>query len=182
MRIELTCQLSSGSIHSIETETIGLLPIYNMPGHLIRRLHQQSVSAFSQRMADAGEELTPVQYGALCSVRAYPGLDQATVASLIAYDRVTIGGVLDRLEQKGLLTRNTKKEDKRSKILFLTSRGQKLLQKLDAVVSAAQTEVLQGLSEAEQILFKSLMIKVLVARGDDLSEKYLEQHKNNSTA
>jgi DNA-binding MarR family transcriptional regulator len=76
-----------------------MLPIYRMPGHLIRRLHQMSVAVFAEKIAAAGADITPVQYGALCAVRAYPGLDQATVASMIAYDRVTIGGVLDRLEQ-----------------------------------------------------------------------------------
>jgi MarR family transcriptional regulator, temperature-dependent positive regulator of motility len=154
-----------------------LLPIYNMPGHLIRRLHQQSASVFSQKVAKAGEDLTPVQYGALCAVRAYPGLDQATVASMIAYDRVTIGGVLDRLEQKELLTRGVKEEDKRSKVLFLTAKGKKLLQKLDPVVARVQLDVLQGLSTTEQKQFRAMMVKVLVASGDDLSDKYLEQQK-----
>jgi MarR family transcriptional regulator, temperature-dependent positive regulator of motility len=133
-------------------------------------------------MTAAGEDLTPVQYGAMCVVRAYPGLDQATVASMIAYDRVTIGGVLDRLEQKELLKRNVKKEDRRSKTLFLTSKGQKLLRKLDSVVGRLQLDVLHGLSEPEQKQFTAMIAKILVASGDDLSEQYSGQDKTGTIA
>jgi MarR family transcriptional regulator, temperature-dependent positive regulator of motility len=129
-----------------------LLPIYAMPGHLIRRLHQLSVS-----------------------------LDQATVASMIAYDRVTIGGVLDRLEQKLLITRNTKQGDRRSKVLFLTAKGKKLLQKIDGVVVAVQGEIVGGLTLAERKQFNALMAKIIVASGDDLSDHYLETKKTGTT-
>jgi MarR family transcriptional regulator, temperature-dependent positive regulator of motility len=158
-----------------------LLPIYTMPGHLIRRLHQLSVGIFAAKMAEAGEDLTPVQYGALSAVKAYPGVDQATVASMIAYDRVTIGGVLDRLEQKLLVTRNTKKGDRRSKVLFLTAKGKKLLQKMDGVVVAVQGDIVGGLTLAEQKQFNALMAKIIVASGDDLSDHYLETKKTGTT-
>jgi MarR family transcriptional regulator, temperature-dependent positive regulator of motility len=158
-----------------------LLPIYAMPGHLIRRLHQLSVSIFAAKMAEAGEDLTPVQYGALSAIGAYPGLDQATVASMIAYDRVTIGGVLDRLEQKHLITRNTKQGDRRSKVLFLTAKGKKLLQKMDGVVVTIQGDIVSGLTLAEQKQFNALMAKIIVASGDDLSDHYLETKKTGTT-
>ncbi|MCB2070356.1 MAG: MarR family transcriptional regulator, partial [Ottowia sp.] len=77
----------------------------DMAGHLIRRLHQQSTQIFVQRTQAAGFDLTPVQFAALDAIRAYPATDQATVAEMIAYDRATIGGVIDRLEQKGWVRR-----------------------------------------------------------------------------
>ena len=61
------------------------------------RLHQISVEIFASRMAEAGIDLTPVQFAALTTVDDNPGVDQATLAGLIAYDKVTIGGVVDRL-------------------------------------------------------------------------------------
>ncbi len=51
----------------------------------------------------AGIDLTPVQFAALTTVDDNPGVDQATLAGHIAY--VTIGRVVDRLVQKGLLRR-----------------------------------------------------------------------------
>src|SRR6056297_1440679 len=89
--------------------------IYTMPGHLIRRLNQISVALFAERMAQAGLTLTPVQYAALSAVAAHPGIDQARVAGLIAYDRATLGKVVDRLESRGLLSRRTASHDRRAK-------------------------------------------------------------------
>ena len=41
------------------------MDIHTMPGHLIRRLNQISVAMFMDRMAQAGLNMTPVQYAAL---------------------------------------------------------------------------------------------------------------------
>lgn len=72
----------------------------DMPGHLARRFQQIAVAVFLAEVEDAGFDLTPVQYAALATIKANPGLDQVTLAGLIAYDRTTITGVVDRLVQK----------------------------------------------------------------------------------
>jgi MarR family transcriptional regulator, temperature-dependent positive regulator of motility len=145
-----------------------MLPIYKMAGHLVRRLHQISTAVFSERMAREGQDLTPVQYGTLCAVRACPGLDQATLAGLIAYDRVTIGGVVDRLEAKRLVKRGISSSDRRSKVLSLTAAGATLLRQLDPVVADLQSEILVGLTDAERATLMRLMTKATVA-GNALS-------------
>ncbi|HZD92122.1 MAG TPA: MarR family transcriptional regulator, partial [Pseudolabrys sp.] len=81
------------------------------PGHLARRFQQIAVAVFHAEMEKAGFDLTPVQYAALGAVATRPGIDQATLAGLIAYDRTTIGGVVDRLVQKGLLVREASNRD-----------------------------------------------------------------------
>jgi len=79
--------------------------IYNMAGHLIRRLNQISASVFQERVLACGHDMTSVQFAALNAISSNEGIDQATLAGLIAYDRPTIGGVVDRLEKKGLVTK-----------------------------------------------------------------------------
>ncbi len=83
----------------------------DMPGHLARRFQQIAVAVFLAEVADAGFDLTPVQYAALATIKANPGLDQVTLAGLIAYDRTTITGVIDRLVQKGLVERRASSRD-----------------------------------------------------------------------
>ena len=87
--------------------------IYNTAGHLIRRLNQISMSVFQNRVRAAGFDLTSVHFAALVLVRSHPGIDQAGLAGLIAYDRATIGGVVDRLEAKQLLDRRVSPQDRR---------------------------------------------------------------------
>ena len=89
----------------------------DMAGHLIRRLHQQSTQIFVQRTQAAGFDLTPVQFAALDAIHAHPATDQARVAEMIAYDRATIGGVIERLEQKGWVRRVVREHDRRAREL-----------------------------------------------------------------
>src|SRR3979409_1297810 len=90
------------------------------PGHLARRFQQIAVAVFHAAVEEAGYDLTPVQYAALTTVATQPGIDQATLAGLIAYDRTTITGVVDRLVQKGLAVRQANSRDRRVRELQIT--------------------------------------------------------------
>ncbi|MCO5134727.1 MAG: MarR family transcriptional regulator [Phyllobacteriaceae bacterium] len=139
------------------------MEIYEMPGHLIRRMQQIAVSIFADRISNAGYDLTPVQFACLNALEAHPGVDQATLAGLIAYDRVTIGGVVDRLEAKGLVTRTVNKNDRRSRVLKLTAAGAGLLSDTRQVVRQTQADILQGLSGKEAATFVELLQKAVSA-------------------
>lgn len=135
------------------------MQLYDMPGHLIRRLHQKSTQVFQAHVRAAGHDLTPVQFAAMDAVAANPGIDQAGVAARIAYDRATIGGVIDRLETKGLVTRTVSDTDRRARQVTLTDAGQEVLAKLRPVIEALQDDILPGLSPDERILFARLARK-----------------------
>ena len=98
-----------------------------MPGHLARRFQQIAVAVFLAEVEEAGFDLTPVQYAALATIKANPGLDQVTLAGLIAYDRTTITGVIDRLVQKGLAERRASSRDRRARELEITEEGRRTL-------------------------------------------------------
>ena len=78
-------------------QPVGDSRLIEMPGHLIRRLHQISFALFlDQAKAFA---VTPVQYAALVAIDRHHGIDQTTLCSIIAFDRTTIGGVVGRLQR-----------------------------------------------------------------------------------
>lgn len=132
-----------------------------MAGHLIRRLHQQSTQVFQARTQAAGFELTSVQFAALDAVAQQPGIDQASLAATISFDRATIGGVVDRLEQKGLVERTVSPDDRRARLLHLTAAGRRQLAALRPVVEALQAEILAPLSAKERAAFLALARKAL---------------------
>ncbi|MEJ6390826.1 MarR family winged helix-turn-helix transcriptional regulator [Gymnodinialimonas ulvae] len=134
--------------------------IYTMPGHLIRRLQQISISVFTDRMKALGHDLTAPQFATLAVLSESPGIDQATLAGRIAHDRPTIGGVVERLEAKGLLTRRRNASDRRAMVLDLTSAGADMLAALVPEVRALQVDILPGLTEAERSEFIRLATKV----------------------
>src|SRR3712207_2886560 len=99
--------------------------LYDMPGHLIRRAHQISTALFTEECAEF--DLTSVQYAALVAIKANPEVDATRLSALIAFDRSTIGGVLERLEAKGWVLRSPSPADKRAKLLRLPLDGERLL-------------------------------------------------------
>ncbi len=134
--------------------------LYEAPGHLIRRLQQAAVSIFMTETAAVGLDLTPVQFGALTMTRHHPGIDQVTLAGLIAYDKATIGDVVSRLVAKGLLARKVSKTDRRSRELHVTDEGVTLLARMVPGVQRVQDQLLAALSESEQAQFLDLLKRV----------------------
>ncbi len=132
-----------------------------MAGHLIRRLHQQSTQVFQAQMQAAGFDMTSVQFAALDAIAQQPGIDQASLAATIGFDRATIGGVIDRLEQKGLVRRVVSEQDRRARRLHLTAEGGQLLAASRPLVQALQADILAPLSGAERAAFLALAQKAL---------------------
>ena len=140
--------------------------IDDQPGHHIRRLHQISVGVFLQEVGELG--VTPVQYAALQTVANQPGIDQRTLARLIALDASTTGGVVDRLEQRGALERRTSPTDRRARTLWLTDAGRDALDSAVPAMLRAQERILAPLSPRQREQFMKLL-RTLVDENNDLS-------------
>jgi MarR family transcriptional regulator, lower aerobic nicotinate degradation pathway regulator len=137
-----------------------------LPGHHIRRLQQIAVAIFLQETE--GHGLTPVQFAALQTLANTPGIDQRSLAGSIGFDTSTIAGVVDRLEGRGLLARNTTAEDRRVRQLTLTPAGQALLAEVLPLMQRAQARMLAPLPKAERSEFMR-MLRVLVNANNGLS-------------
>lgn len=141
-------------------------PTSSLPGHLARRFHQISTALFDMEMRQSGLDLTPVQYAALVAVREQPSIDQATLAGAIAYDRTTIGGVVDRLVEKGFITRQISPTDRRAKVLNVSPEGEGIVTQAHAAVMRAQAALVAGLDEAEAKALVHLLDKAVAALQD----------------
>lgn len=146
-------------------------PIERLPGHAIRRLHQIAVGIFHQELQELN--LTPVQFAALQTVAHRPGLDQRTLAGLIALDTSTTASLIDRLEARGLLRRNLSAEDKRVRLLSLTEDGLALCKAAQPGVQRTQEQILAPLSAAQRSTFMNLLA-VLVAENNGFSRAQRE--------
>lgn len=126
------------------------MQIQDMAGHLIRRLQQHSTQVYAARTREAGFDITSVQFAALDAIQSHPGIDQAGVAALIAYDRPTIGEVINRLVAKGLVQRAVNDADRRARVLRLTPQGAAAYAQLLPVVRELQEEILASLRPDER--------------------------------
>lgn len=142
-----------------KNDPISMDDVYTKPGYLFRRMQQIAVSIFMEECK--AFELTPVQYAALVAIRAHPGIDATRLSAVIAFDRSTLGSVIERLETKELIQRKPGAEDKRVKLLYLTKAGAALLQEVMASVDSAQARMLQPLKPADRKTLLALLIQLV---------------------
>src|SRR6202007_153573 len=127
--------------------------VYTAPGYLFRRMQQIAVALFMEECK--AFDLTPVQYAALIAIRTHPGIDATRLSAVIAFDRSTLGSVIERLEAKKFVERKPAPEDKRVKLLYLTKAGATLLRDIMPSVGRAQARMLQPLKPADR---KALLV------------------------
>ena len=131
------------------------------PGHLIRRLQQFAVALFMEETQ--GLDLTPVQFAALAAAYRQPGMDQRTLAATIGFDTSTTGGVLDRLESRGLLRRGASPEDRRVRLINLTPAGVDMLGTVTPGMLMAQQRMLEPLPEGQRRTFMQMLQRLVHA-------------------
>ena len=132
------------------------------PGHLIRRAQQIAVALFAQEAAGV-EDITPVQFSILNALMDQPGVDQVTLAAVVAFDPATFGSVITRLEAKAWVRREPDENDRRRKRLFITEEGVHTVQALKTVVTRVQKKILEPLSMPEQKQLVALLQKLVRA-------------------
>ena len=133
--------------------------IYQKPGHLIRRAQQIAVSIFLEECAPC--DITPVQYAALVALRDNPGIDATRLSALVAFDRSTLGNVLERMETKGLIVRAGNEQDRRAKILRLSPNGAQLLKDVEPLARRAQERILGPLAPEDRGVFMRMLSQLV---------------------
>ncbi|QQO33852.1 MarR family transcriptional regulator [Bradyrhizobium diazoefficiens] len=133
--------------------------VYAAPGYLFRRMQQIAVSIFMEECK--AFDLTPVQYAALIAIHTHPGIDATRLSAVIAFDRSTLGSVIERLQAKDFIERKPAPEDKRIKLLYLTKQGAAILREIIPAVERAQARMLEPLKPTERKALMGLMAQLV---------------------
>jgi DNA-binding MarR family transcriptional regulator len=158
--------------------------VYTRPGYLFRRMQQIAVSIFIEECREF--DLTPVQYAAMIAIQTHPGIDATRLSLVIAFDRSTLGSVIERLEAKKFIERWPGTTDRRTKLLYLSQAGAALLPKIRNAVERAQARMLAPLKASERKILMALLAR-LVDLNNEASRVPLRaedaiEHLNNNTA
>ncbi|MET3336614.1 MULTISPECIES: MarR family winged helix-turn-helix transcriptional regulator [Bradyrhizobium] len=133
--------------------------VYAAPGYLFRRMQQIAVSIFMEECKTF--DLTPVQYAALIAIHTHPGIDATRLSAVIAFDRSTLGSVIERLQAKDYVERKPAPEDKRIKLLYLTKSGAAILREIIPAVERAQARMLEPLKPADRKQLMGLLVQLV---------------------
>lgn len=93
--------------------------------------------------------VTPVQYGVLQCLWDEGSQTPKQIGNVLGLDGSTITGILDRLENKALIVRNTYIGDRRTIKVELTEEGSKLREPIGKIVEDVNIEVLKQFSSEE---------------------------------
>ncbi|HEX3011241.1 MAG TPA: MarR family transcriptional regulator [Syntrophomonadaceae bacterium] len=117
---------------------------------------QQSVhQLFKAELAPYG--VTPGQYAVLKCLWDENGQTARQLADRLFLDGSTVTGVLDRMEQKGLIIKNTDPRDRRALQVNLTDKGRNLEEPLTRVIEDVNKKALHHLDEARARELKQLL-------------------------
>ena len=95
-------------------------------------------------------DVTPVQYGVLKCLWSQDCQNPSQIAGSLFLDASTITGILDRMENKGMIKRIADPKDKRSLKVVLTERGRLLEEPVTEIIEEENKKVLQALNEEER--------------------------------
>jgi DNA-binding MarR family transcriptional regulator len=125
-------------------------------------LHVAYMSVMAGFGAQVGRgDITPNLIGVLALLHQRPGMSQAEFARLIGLERATVGVQVARAISKGYVRRDDSRHDGRRYALYLTPRGQKMLQALRQRIPAHEKRVGARLTPEERIQLRALLDKLV---------------------
>ena len=104
--------------------------------------------------------LGPYHHAVLIALGENSHETQGAVADALGYDRGQMVGLLDELEEQGLVERHRDPSDRRRHIVKLTPEGKKMLGRLRVLARQIEDEFLAPLDEQQRRQFHSLLLQL----------------------
>lgn len=130
------------------------------------------VSRLMRRTFDEQARLIGVtrpQWQVLSVLLHNAGIKQGGLAEILEVEPITAGRMIDRMQDAGLVERRADPADRRAWRLFLTDRGEALVEQLRPMARVAYEDALDGVSEADRAaLLKTLQaMRANITRNPD---------------
>jgi len=131
------------------------------PGHLLHRAQQRAEEVFTASLGD--DNVTLRQFAVLAAVSEKTGRTQTELVRITGIDRSTLADMMDRLEKKGLISREKSDTDKRAKIVRLTGKGRARLAEAAPHACAADAAILDALPKNKRRSFLGTLEGLVIA-------------------
>lgn len=131
-------------------------------GFLLRRAQRIHTAVWHDVFDGA---VTGPQYSCMLAIGRWPGSDQQTVGEIIGLDKATTGGIVDRLVQRGHVTRDADPDDQRRRVLHLTAEGRAAMPGFAERGFTVHDKLLELLPDGAEKDFIDLLVSVAYEPG-----------------
>jgi DNA-binding MarR family transcriptional regulator len=138
-------------------------PIGDTIGYRLRVAQLAAYRQFEGRLARYGT--APRYLGLLGFIAHQPGQPQSRLAEAITLKRSSLVAIIDRLEADGLVERRPSPSDRRSKSVWLTRKGARVVRELTAKAEAQEDQLARGMTAAD----RATLVRLLDTLVDNLS-------------
>ena len=148
------------STEAIERRAGGTLPreLVASPAFLLARLGFEIKARSIVEFGELG--FTPYHFSVLALLEEGARATQATIADALRLDRSQLVGMLDSLEERGLIERHRDPHDRRRQAVSLTPSGKKALVSLRAIITRLEKEFLAPLAAQEREELHGLLLRL----------------------
>jgi DNA-binding MarR family transcriptional regulator len=125
---------------------------------LLAQVGAYASDQFAKRLETLG--FTPAHAGIFRIIATRPGLSQQELATKIGMYPSRLVALIDDLEKRSMIERQPSKSDRRLYALHLTKSGSEQLSAIGAAAKEHGRDLLDGLSEEEQLTLATLLKRV----------------------
>jgi MarR family transcriptional regulator, lower aerobic nicotinate degradation pathway regulator len=125
---------------------------------LLKRLGHAAKERSFRAFGEAG--LHPYHYAILLVLSEGAPETQGSIADRLGYDRGQLVGLLDELEERGLIERRRDPNDRRRHVVQLTADGKQALRRARALSRQLEDEFLEPLSDLERAQLHALLLRL----------------------
>jgi MarR family transcriptional regulator, transcriptional regulator for hemolysin len=134
-------------------------------GFLLHDIARLMRKRFDQRARGLG--LTRAQWQVLAHLARHEGINQAGLAEILEIEPITLGRLIDRMEEAGWVERRPDPGDRRARLLYTTEKVAPVMERMRELAEATRNEALAGLDPAQ----RDALIDTLIQVRGNLSER-----------
>ena len=132
------------------------LELVSSPLFLLKRLGVKAKEESTEAYAEAG--VHPYHYAILATLAEAERETQGAIANALDYDPGQLVGLLDEMEERGLVERRRDPEDRRRQVVLVTAKGKKMLAKMRALARELDEAFLAPLDAAQRAQLQELLL------------------------
>lgn len=147
-------------------------------GFLIVDITRLARAEMDRRILEAGLGLTPGDGRTLSHAARAGAVRQNVLAERMAVEAMTLSSALDRLESRGLIERRQDPDDRRAKLVRLTTEGEAVLKQIQPIGAGLRADASKGIEPADWQRFLDTLKQVRA----NLTEVRCEAARGESAA